>query len=177
MTIRQEATWYAKILLLFVVWGGSIATVMFGIVGLILWLHGDVKGSADDNPLLVLVPPQTPEEKAENLYLFSWILYCLKFGFLVSAAIVAYMIRAKRRILYATLEIFFGMLTVWILIPINLEEKYGFPSSISWFGVLAGMYVIVRGLDNLEKGIEVYDAGRKFRNKIFGYFDNPPWPL
>jgi hypothetical protein len=93
------------------------------------------------------------------------------------AGAVAYVIRAKRRIFYAILEIMFGILAVWILIPINLEEKYGFPNGISWFGVMAGVYVIVRGLDNLEKGLEVYEAGRNFRNRIFTYLDNLPWPL
>jgi hypothetical protein len=69
------------------------------------------------------------------------------------------------------------MLTVWVLVPVNLKEKYGLSAPISWFGVAAGIYVIVRGLDNLEKGLEHYERGHRFRDWALGYFDNPPWPL
>jgi hypothetical protein len=64
--LGQEAFWFLKLCAIFLAWGGLITMIMATIFSVLLWMSGGLHGSGEDNPLLVLVPPQTSAERAEN---------------------------------------------------------------------------------------------------------------
>ena len=101
---------------------------------------------------------------------------------IIMMAIALYVIRMKRRLMYASIEIIFGIATVILgaqsvvrqitnhifINNIDLNEPHTIDRmnkifhdlilSISWFPVIAsvagGLYIIIRGIDNMEKGFQ-----------------------
>lgn len=87
-----------------------------------------------------------------------WIILLIILGFLL------FEIREKRKQLYGFVEIGFGILTLVIVFyPGLILSNWEF-----YFKICAGLYVIVRGLDNVYKGSENRRLGT-ILNKLFKF--------
>jgi hypothetical protein len=83
------------------------------------------------------------------------------FGFL------AYWCRCRAQFFYGFVEVFAALLfAAAFLYSINVQDFRFFRLAVGW---LAAIYVIVRGLDNMEKGLaRVQDIHRCWRRFFFG---------
>lgn len=101
--------------------------------------------------------------------LFDGFSMCLLFVILVSLGVFAYWIRLRFPLLYGCIEISIGAIMVWKYLELGLHRSGAPIGILDVFPVAAGIYIIVRGLDNiskkLPKWIEPYWA------KLFG--ENP----
>jgi hypothetical protein len=70
----------------------------------------------------------------------------------LTAGFSLYYARLRWRLAYAAAEILVGCLTA--LHPLLVTSSYAQMSPMSWLPVLGGVYVIVRGLENLGKALE-----------------------
>lgn len=86
----------------------------------------------------------------------------------LSFSVFLYWYRAKHRLAYGILESTFGVIVASKVIYSNLD--YTKLAAIDYIQLATGIYVIVRGLDNVEKGL-VYIDSETFKdlwNRIFG---------
>lgn len=71
---------------------------------------------------------------------------------IVTLGIILYIIRLNFRILYGMAELVVGCLTALrYLLP---ELNFDLPDQVFYLQFLGGLYIIVRGLDNVTKGLE-----------------------
>jgi hypothetical protein len=87
--------------------------------------------------------------------------YALFLGVIVAVAL--YRIRGTHPVLYGTAEIAVGVLSIWFVVgvakftPITADDssqtRETSAAISSLVGFLGGMYIIIRGFDNIEKGI------------------------
>jgi hypothetical protein len=76
------------------------------------------------------------------------VLQFLFFALVIVIAVGLYLLRSKRRRIYASLEIMIGVaIAVYATNEIYRPTEGSFPAK-SWFAGMAGIYVIIRGLDN-----------------------------
>jgi hypothetical protein len=92
--------------------------------------------------------------------------------FVVVFAVFLFWYRAKHRLAYGVLETTFGVLIASKVIYSNLDLTK--LSTSDYVQLASGIYVIVRGLDNVEKGLVYIDseAIKDIWNRMFG----PPRP-
>lgn len=98
------------------------------------------------------------QEYLDVLTNIVWIILLIIFGFLL------FEIREKRRQLYGFLEVGFAILTIVLIFYPNLIlSNFDF-----YLKICAGLYVMVRGLDNLYKGSENRRLGTVLK-KLFRF--------
>jgi len=90
---------------------------------------------------------------------------------IIMASISAFQIRCRRRTIYGVIELIFGIISV-----ISFTDHSPPFSAINAVQLIGGIYVIVRGLDNIDHGIyqpihnsdERYIKIRNIRERFFG---------
>ncbi len=83
-----------------------------------------------------------------------------------AVAIALFWLRGHRPKFYGNLEIFVGLLT--INSTASTVTRFDIPSTLPFLG---GIYIVIRGLDNLAKGLSPESGTGKFFTR---WFNNPP---
>jgi hypothetical protein len=79
------------------------------------------------------------------------------------AGITLYALRCRKQMMYGVLECFVGIATAGYFVN-NLEPNVLTP----WFSLLASLYIIVRGADNIQKSLKGTTAEMKWNRLFFG---------
>lgn len=154
-TVEKWVTRAAEVILVSVILSVAFIVVIFGIlialnVYKILWPN--ILAAGATVPALILIT-----------------IICLVGAFAV------YRFRYKYRVLYGATEIVFGILSVCystfsLFISQNMQVEIGQSSGSKYFQItisfLAGVYVIVRGLNNVEDGLKLGVLGPSILKKI-----------
>ncbi len=85
-----------------------------------------------------------------------------------SAGFLLFLWRERLRLSYGILEVVVGAITSYAVFPTRFSD--GAPDSVIYLQLLAGLYIIVRGLDNIGKGLVGTVAERGWRR----IFEGPP---
>ncbi|MEE3718307.1 hypothetical protein V2H45_16325 [Tumidithrix elongata RA019] len=101
----------------------------------------------------------------------SYIPIAATFLIIITLGIILYIIRLNFRILYGMAELVVGCLTAlrYLLPELNVD----LPDQIFYLQFLGGLYIIVRGLDNVTKGLEAKDETTFWRiliNRVKEFF-------
>jgi hypothetical protein len=83
----------------------------------------------------------------------------------IFAACLLYKMRRQTTLLYGGAEILFGVVTLFG--TLGAAQTSGM-QALDWVKFVGGLYVIVRGLDNIGRWTNTFELGRKQWEQVFG---------
>jgi hypothetical protein len=101
-------------------------------------------------------------------YILPWVFSEWAIAPAILLALLLYRLRGNRPFTYGLAEIFVGVATVWYSIHSEMPEPYYLAKAIA---LLGGIYIIVRGLDNMDRGLP-----QRMRPRWDRYFPKAPHP-
>jgi hypothetical protein len=85
----------------------------------------------------------------------------------VCIGIAVFVLRSRLLFLYGLVEVFVGALVAWLLV-VKFNSTPPFTDNLTWLSVLSGVYIIVRGLDNMDKANKALPSDTKsLRRRLF----------
>jgi hypothetical protein len=86
----------------------------------------------------------------------------------IFGGLLLYRLRCTHQIIYGLVEILISIVALWFSIVAEAQSLM-----VKSIGIMAAIYIMIRGLDNVDKGIGAGEARAKF-DRWFRHKEDPP---